>query len=273
MIFDHCSIEWGRWDCLGVNESENITFQYCIIGQGIAPQKFGALVQSKHVTLTHNLWINNDSRNPKAKGTLQYVNNVIYNWGKGGGFVEGHSAADSFDDCVGNVFIAGPNSHGHSAFAQGEDTDKIYLRDNLIDLNVNGKLDGAVATDEDLGEGTAMEKPFSSLDGLKIEPAEAAFHAVVAGAGASLHRDAVDRRLIEQVSSLGTAGKIVLHEEEAGGVGEIKGGASRADADGDGIADDYETSHGLNPHEASDANRIGADGYTVLESYLNTLAP
>ncbi|MFM2083022.1 MAG: hypothetical protein RL380_1713, partial [Verrucomicrobiota bacterium] len=31
MIFDHCSIQWGRWDCLGVTQgSHDLTFQDCL---------------------------------------------------------------------------------------------------------------------------------------------------------------------------------------------------------------------------------------------------
>ena len=37
MIFDHVSIEWGRWDTLDMNKCKDMTFQYCIIGQGVSP--------------------------------------------------------------------------------------------------------------------------------------------------------------------------------------------------------------------------------------------
>jgi hypothetical protein len=44
------------------------------------------------------------------------------------------------------------------------------------------------------------------------------------------------------------------------------------DSDGDGISDDWETAHGLNPSDASDRNKIDpSTGYTMLEVYLNTL--
>ena len=83
MIFDHCSIQWGRWDCLGCTvNSHDITFQYCAIGEGLDPQRFGALVDSvENITISHNLWVSNQSRNPKLKGTIQYINNVVYNYG------------------------------------------------------------------------------------------------------------------------------------------------------------------------------------------------
>jgi hypothetical protein len=45
-----------------------------------------------------------------------------------------------------------------------------------------------------------------------------------------------------------------------------------ADTDHDGIPDDWEKAHGLNPNDASDATRdSNADGYTNLEKYLNSL--
>ena len=91
VILDHVSIEWGRWDCIGFTGSNNVTLQYCLIGEGVDPQRFGCLCQSDNVTFSHNLWINNQSRNPKAKGTVQYINNVVYNWGTNG-YVGGHSA-------------------------------------------------------------------------------------------------------------------------------------------------------------------------------------
>jgi hypothetical protein len=45
-----------------------------------------------------------------------------------------------------------------------------------------------------------------------------------------------------------------------------------ADADHDGMPDDWEKAHDLNPNDASDANRdSNGDGYTNLEKYLNSL--
>ena len=49
-------------------------------------------------------------------------------------------------------------------------------------------------------------------------------------AGASLHHDSVDARLITELTSLGKLGKISHNEEEAGGIGELKGGKPVFDA-------------------------------------------
>ncbi len=223
MIFDHCSIEWGRWDCLGLTQgSHDITFQNCIIGEGVDPQRFGSLSDSvTNITYTHNLWINNQSRNPKAKGKIQYVNNVLYNWGVCG-LVGGHSAGDHFQDVVGNYFIAGPNSSSHAA-GEFKATDHVYQKGNLVDADKNGKLDGRELLPADFGTGenapTFVDAPSNgSLENLKIESAESALTNVLANAGCSLHRDAVDARLIDAVKSFGQGGKIIHSEAEVGGL-------------------------------------------------------
>ncbi|HEX5221359.1 MAG TPA: hypothetical protein VFZ59_17475 [Verrucomicrobiae bacterium] len=229
MIFDHCSIEWGRWDSLGVTQgSSDITFQHCIIGEAIDPQRFGALVDSvTNVTLHHNLWINNQSRNPKAKGQIQYHNNVVYNWG-GTGLVGGHSAADRQLDAIGNYFIKGPSSNDRFA-GQFAATDHVFQRDNYADLDCDGKLNGRPVVETDFGLGkdaaTFTAQPFLAPPvPVKLDSAEAAYRKVIANAGASLHRDAVDARLIAEVSSLGKLGKISRSEAEVGGMGELNGG-------------------------------------------------
>jgi len=220
MVFDHCSIQWGRWDCLGVTQgSRDITFQNCIIGQGIDPQRFGSLSDSvTNITYSHNLWIDNQSRNPKAKGWIQYVNNVIYNWGVCG-LVGGHSAADHFLDVVGNYFIAGPNSSAHFV-GEFKSTDHVFQKDNFVDLNKNGKLDGRLAGAEDFGKGdsgTTLETNWTiiPLTNVTVESAQAALSNVLANAGCSLRRDALDASLIEEVKSFGTRGKIIHAEAEA----------------------------------------------------------
>jgi pectate lyase len=217
MIFDHCSVEWGRWDCLGLTRgSHDITFQDCIVGAGIDPQRFGSLSDSvTNITYVRNLWINNQSRNPKAKGRIQYINNVVYNWGVCG-LVGGHSEADHFLDAIGNYFIAGPNSGAH-AVGEFTATDHVFQKDNFVDENKNGKLDGRTLTAGDFGSGEstptfAKELTVGPLTNVTVNSAQSAFSNVIAHAGCSLHRDTVDTKLIDEVSSLGTRGEIIHTE-------------------------------------------------------------
>ena len=223
MSFDHCSIEWGRWDCLGLTRgSHDITFQYCIIGEGVDPQRFGSLSDTiTNITYAHNLWINNQSRNPKAKGRIQYINNVVYNWGVCG-LVGGHSEADHYLDAIGNYFIAGPNSNKH-AVGEFKATDHVYQKDNLADLDKDGKLNAHEIVPADFGSGDeaptfATDLTVAPLSNVVVEPAAVALTNVLANAGCSLHRDAVDKRLIDSVQSFGTKGKIIHSEAEIGGL-------------------------------------------------------
>ena len=43
------------------------------------------------------------------------------------------------------------------------------------------------------------------------------------------------------------------------------------DTDQDGMPDDWEYGHGLNPNDAADRNKTNAEGYTMLEVYMNSL--
>jgi pectate lyase len=217
MIFDHCSIEWGRWDCLGLTQdSHDITFQYCLIGEGVDPQCFGSLSDSvTGITYSHNLWINNRSRNPKAKGRIQYINNVVYNWGVCG-LVGGHSSNNHFLDAIGNYFIAGPDSGPHFV-GEFKATDHVFQKGNLADPDKDGKLNGREVVAADFGSGEdaptfAKDLTVAPLAGLTVESAPVALSNVLAQAGCSLHRDAVDARLIDEVKSFGQRGKIIHAE-------------------------------------------------------------
>lgn len=274
IILDHCSIEWGRWDCIGLTGSENITLQYDIIGEGIDPQRFGCLCQSDSVTFSHNLWINNQSRNPKAKGKVRYINNVVYNWGVDG-YVGGHSAAEHWADLIGNYFIKGPSSNDRFA-GEFTPTDHIYLSGNVADLDRDGRLNGRVVTGADLSGATIEAHPYFAAPPGSSPPdsAEEAYRKVIQGAGCSLHRDATDARLIAEVTSLGTHGTITHDPGTLPPVPPLRGGTAPADSDGDGIPDAWEKAHGLNPNDPADAARPADDhsGYTNLEMYVNRLA-
>jgi hypothetical protein len=104
--------------------------------------------------------------------------------------------------------------------------------------------------------------------------AEDAYARVVAQAGTCQHRDAVELRLIGQLTSLGTKGAIIANESDVGGQPAVTQVTRPAgfDTDGDGIPDAWETAHGLNPNSASDGSGDSGDGYTNVEKYLNELA-
>jgi autotransporter-associated beta strand protein/T5SS/PEP-CTERM-associated repeat protein len=284
MIFDHVSVEWGRWDNIGVTRgngtAHTVTFQNCIIGEPIDPQNFGGLIENAdRITFSHNLFIDNNSRNPKVKGTIQYINNVLYNWG-GTGLCGGHSAADHYLDCIGNYFIAGPSS-SNQFVGQFTATDHVYQTGNVKDLNKNGSFDGIAAVPSDFHSGNyggptfSDTKFFNPTIPVTIDSAAAAYAKVVAGAGASLMRDPVDARLIGHLTSLGTLGNSrVTKEADVGGqppMIEVTR-PDDFDSDNDGIPNDWETAHGLNPNLATDAKLLNPIGYAYIEQYINEIA-
>lgn len=116
--------------------------------------------------------------------------------------------------------------------------------------------------------------------------AATAFNKVLAYAGASLVRDNVDERYATEArngtatykgSVTGKAGRIDLVSDVNGYTEDNFGTGSRAsgfDTDQDGIPDEWETAHGLNPNNASDGKTYTLDSkgwYTNLEVYLNAL--
>lgn len=218
IILDHLSIQWGRWDTVDITGGSNITIQYSIIGPGVAPQRFGCLCEADGVTFSHDLWINNHSRNPKSKGRVQFVNNVVYNW-QLDAYIEGASKGKNWHDIIGNYFIAGPESK-HGPFARGNGNSQVYARDNYYDDNRDGKLNGKLVPQSELGSVTILKEPFATAP-IDIDTAEQAYERVVAGVGCSLHRDSVDKLLIDDLTSLGTKGKIINSPDDMGGFGTL----------------------------------------------------
>lgn len=263
VIFDHVSVEWGRWDNFHIKGTTNITLQYSMIGEPIDPQRFGALFEDPHnVTVHHCLWIDNQSRNPKAKAGIEYINNVVYNYGVNG-LVGGHSAAQHYQDVINNYFIAGPNS-GHAFIGLFTGTDNVYHSGNYFDANKDGKLNGRLVTDSDFIKAKATLLPKRTFNNnVTVDDAATAYQKVLAGVGASLHRDAVDTRIIGYLKSLGKEGVIFKTEAAAGGQPELPAAKPLADKNNDGIPDEWAAAH--------KGKSAGADGYTPLEVYLNDL--
>jgi pectate lyase len=279
MIFDHLSVQWGRWDTIGITgDSNTFTIQYSLLGESIDPQRFGGLIDSADkVTLSHNLWLDSQSRSPKFKANGQYINNVVYNWGANG-LGGGHSGADWYQDLINNFFIKGPSSTG--GFATGfASTDHVFQQGNLVDLDMNGALAGRAVVAADFQGDTPPTFESAAHNAppvpVTVETTTDAYASVLAGAGASLCRDAIDQRLLGHVRSLGTKGAIIVNESLVGGQPAITAASRPAnfDTDRDGLADAWETAHGLNPASPSDAAADpDGDGYSNLESYLNELA-
>jgi pectate lyase len=213
VIIDHCSIEQGRWDCLEITgASSNVTVQFCMIGEGYDPQNFGFLVdQCNGISTHHNLFVDNQSRNPKEEGNGQYICNTVYNWGNGGGLIGAHSAAVWKSDIINNTFIAGPSSTA-TFIADCTSTDTWYQSDNYVDTNKNGNpWDGAVAPASDFtAQGvTLVSSPQSDPPvAVTIDSTAHSYDEATGGYYGCQPNDATDQRLVGYVKSGGTEGQI-----------------------------------------------------------------
>jgi hypothetical protein len=226
--------------------------QYCLVGQGVDPQRFGCLCQSDNVTFSHNLWVDNHSRNPKAKGTVQYINNVVYNWGVTG-YVGGHSGAEHSADLIGNYFIKGPNSSDHFV-GEVTATDHFYQSDNLVDLTRSGMLSGRPVVKGDFGSATLQDAAaLHPAVPVTVDSPADALREVLASAGDSLHRDAIDKLLVEQVKSFGKSGAVIHDPKEDGSAEKIEPASKSLNVD--------------NPQG------VDSNGYTHIENAVNALCP
>ncbi len=275
-MFDNVSISWGRDGTLDVNGSgvDNLTFQDTIIAQGINSDNHstGGLMQSGKWSVIRSLYIDNKTRNPKARGTHEFINNVLYNWASDG-YIMGDTSGVSECNLVGNTFIYGPSSSSNSHITNTTPTFYVYGDDNWVDDNKNGTLDARLMTDYKTA--TLVDAPFDHPAGVanKLSGPDA-LNYVLSNAGASIVRDAVDEYLIDQVRSYGTEGQIINTEADngiPGNVGTVESGTPPTDTDRDGMPDDWELNRGLDPNAPDDRGDDDADGYTNIEEYLSCL--
>lgn len=152
---------------------------------------------------------------------------------------------------------------------------KNFYGDNVAHVTISGKSCVKIK----------MDAPAPTGD-VTTHSADEAFSKVLAYSGASLYRDEIDARYMEEAKT-GTAkykGSITQSPGIIDKVADVNGyteanfgkGSRPADfdTDNDGIPDAWETANGLNPNDASDALTYSLDKkgyYTNLEVYANSL--
>ena len=124
------------------------------------------------------------------------------------------------------------------------------------------------------------------MEQVTTQTAGDAYRLVLALAGCAKKRDAVDARVLQEVQDgtaaygtcTGFVGKGFINDPaEVGGYPELTATgdelAAIKDSDGDGMPDEWEKAHGLNPNADADGRmvKLSEEGYTNLEVYLNSL--
>ena len=274
IIMDHCSFEFAAYNNIDSAGAVNITFQNCIFADPIKEQQFNCHFETGPVTFIGNLWANAHGRSPLGKANLQFVNNIVYDYGYG--MDTGNSAGGFYWDVINNFFIAGPaTTNASDAYYQVDGNQKAYAIGNYLDSDYNGVLDGS--SDNTVNDATVETTyyfggppvPTASLPTLT---ATNAFYYVVSNAG-PVPRDPVDSQVVANVNSLGTSGGFWTDQHNTllgnSGYGVIVGGQGLPDSDGSGMPDDWKSAKGLSLTNASISGSTDATtSYTYLEDYL-----
>ncbi|MDE5750623.1 MAG: Por secretion system protein, partial [Duncaniella sp.] len=212
MIFDHLSVLWGKdenfsvsWDNKGTRPGK-ITIQNSIIGQGLQSHSCGGLIQTDGgVTLYRNLYIENKTRNPKVKGVNQYVNNVVYNWGDGGGYIMGDTEGASWAHIENNYFMRGPWT-GTKPFTRGSSAFHYYGAGNWFDNNKDGVLNGDLLTVEEMNGKQADGRESTWVESLDALNNKVIHEVIHEGTGSSINYDVIlseqDRTIPVQIPAI-----------------------------------------------------------------------
>ncbi len=112
VIFDHCTFGWSAEEIVNNQTSHLQTYQYCILHEGLyaaghhkgSARAFGCQWGGAQSTFHHNMLIHNQSRSPRIQGARksagdvvvynEFLNNVIYNWGRQGACYGGENDQD-----------------------------------------------------------------------------------------------------------------------------------------------------------------------------------
>ena len=227
-MIDHCSIGWANDEQFGLYASQNQTVQYSLIGpsncisyHSKGCHGFGIMMGAKNNTWHHNMIAHNISRNFRGKmsGALDYVNNVIYDWGY-------QTAYGTFGQVnyVGNYFKQGPSTRGgyrYISISSGSYPEKyrFYLTGNKM-VNSNGtdynwNLNSNNWSGVDYGTSGLNQGTFQLNSPLKIsdvtgadasivrkaQSADAAFQTVLSYAGAGIsanQRPRIDKQVMDE---------------------------------------------------------------------------
>lgn len=296
VIIDHCTMSWGVDEVGSYYRNQNFTLQWSIISESLAESVhpkgrhgYGGIWGGQKATFHHNLIAHHTSRNPRFADSswdtrptnrqVDFYNNVIYNWQ----FNSIYGGEKGEHNVVNNYFKPGPATDDDVSdriLNPSKPYGKFYVKGNVVEGHpqvTENNWEGGVQADNP--KTAKANSPFQ-LNFKVIESADSAYYSVLEKSGASLARDVVDKRIVSEVKN-GTATfegsvdhipGIIDSQADVGGWPELAKGTTKIDSDRDGMPDEWEKAHRLNPEDATDANEFTLhDHYTNLEMYLNNL--
>ncbi len=204
---------------------------------------------------------------------------------------------------VNNYFKPGPatvpgevrHRIANPSWADG-DCGKWFVEGNVMEGServTSDNWDGGIQPNSNLPmvmDSIRRKRPWDAMP-INLHTAHEAYRLVLDKAGASFpYRDAVDQRVVadarsgkatfegpvykskHRMADMNVKSGIIDSPTDVGGWPELKSLPAPADSDHDGMPDDWERQHHLNPNDPSDGSCLSADGmYTNLEVYLSSL--
>ena len=311
VIIDHCSVSWSIDECASFYANEDFTMQWCLITESLGNSLhagnhgFGGIWGGNRATFHHNLLAHHRNRNPRFRGHklnsttdgefVDLRNNVIYNYD---GISYGSEGGGKYN-MVNNYYKSGPATQDlnqpllkviparaeYNSIETEGSHGIFYIKGNYFTANESFTKDNWDGVEWDAAttlERVKSYKEFDNEDNIITEDAETAYQKVLDYAGASLFRDAVDERTIHDTrmgaasvmnGGNGSTNGYIDTQEAVGGWPVLNSLPASIDTDGDGMPDEWEFVHGLDPNNPNDGNEDRTnDGYTNIEEYINSLA-
>ena len=300
IIVDHVSASWSVDETLSSGSAyrtpeddlRDVTVQWSIISESLThslhakgDHGYGSLLRGgrgARMSFHHNLWAHHGARMPRPGNYLtperdsagafyDFRSNVFYDWGgsySGYNADSGEKASNAAYNFVDNAYRRGPASKKPIAFDEKNPIARAWFAGNSMDGHVPADPWSLVSGRSD--PQYRLAGPLA-MPPVTRDPAPRAYARVLAGAGASRVRDPVDQRVVASVRS--GVGGLIDSQSQVGGWPALAPGTPWRDSDGDGMPDDWERRHGLDPSKAADGNADrDRDGFTELEEWLNSLA-
>jgi hypothetical protein len=266
VILDHCSFAGACDETLNTVLCENVTVQWCGIDASRKAEahadyfenhgqwhNYGSLhSRSQRITIHHCLYAHQAKRCPLTDdlSDVEAVNNVIFNYSNTQQTWGAEGPGLTIVNCL---FKLGPDR-----------------RKNPVPVNPNARvIRGCVSREADDRPGPSVPdqglEPKLSL--ARIDTAEEAYTRVLQQAGA-LPLDATSGLMVKDtLRGTGRQG----YEDRIAADREALERPTPAliDNDQDGLPDDWELSHPLDPSDNLDASRVTAEGYTAIERYCH----
>ncbi|HUA66101.1 MAG TPA: LamG-like jellyroll fold domain-containing protein [Alphaproteobacteria bacterium] len=288
VIADHISALWSSNNDVSILNSSNVTVQWSMLSDSIPtpglPAPNGALVRygAGTISLHHNLFADNYTGSPRLGDniSLDFVNNVIYNWVTNAGYSTADDITNNlagFTNCLNfvcNYLIAGPNTiTTNIAFWGGTNTTYLFQTNNFIDSDQNGILNGADTEWNMFTNWNGLTNLYTATNQFRLPPvsvdeAYQAYERVLDFAGVSMFkREPAETKIVENVRN------------QAGGIIAAPGVLPTVSTNlifqynaQDGIPDFWKITYAQAVTNLYNNYQPDSSGYSELEEFDNWLA-